>query len=303
MQRSRIVLLAVAAFALVSSAAAHSIAATTLPVPWRILLASDREGDTDIYRVDADGRRSVRLTRSPRFDAPSAVSPDGRRILFESNRSPKGDVWVMNGDGTGQRNLTRSPAFECCGSWSPDGRRIAFVSDRDGNDEIYVMNQDGGAQHVVAASPSSQEIPAAWSPDGSSIAFATDRDGNWEIYAMDADGGDPRNLTRNALSDGRDGGFAWSPDGRRIVFATNRDRSRNGAGKVQDELWVMNADGSGQQRLTRSPEAEQVITWSPDGRKIVFGRFPSTPSWAFFVMNADGTGVKKVDWVLPRTKP
>jgi len=303
MQRSRIVLLAVAAFALVSSAAAHSIAATTLPVPWRILLASDREGDTDIYRVDADGRRSVRLTRSPRFDAPSAVSADGREILFTSNRSPKGDVWVMNRDGTGQRNLTRSPAFECCGSWSPDGRRIAFVSDRDGNDEIYVMNNDGGGQHVLAASPSSQEIPAAWSPDGSSIAFATDRDGNWEIYAMDADGDNPRNLTRNALSEGRDGGFAWSPDGRRIVFATNRDRSRSRAGKVQDELWVMNADGSGQKRLTRSPEAERVITWSPDGRRIVFARFPSAPPWAFFVMNADGTGVKKVDWVLPRTNP
>ena len=67
MQRSRIALLAVTALALVSSAAAHSITATALPVPWRILLASDREGDIEIYGVDADGGRSVRLTRSPRY--------------------------------------------------------------------------------------------------------------------------------------------------------------------------------------------------------------------------------------------
>jgi TolB protein len=88
------------------------------------------------------------------------------------------------------------------------------------------MNADGGGQRILTASPSSEEIPAAWSPDGRSIAFATNRDGNWEIYAVDADGSNPRNLTRNPLSDGNESGFAWSPDGRRIVFGTNRDRNR-----------------------------------------------------------------------------
>ena len=53
---------------------------------------------------------------------------------------------------------------------------------------------------------------------------------------------------------------------------------------------MMNADGSGQHRLTRTPEFEGVLGWSPDGRQIAFVRFPSTPGWAFFVMNADGTG-------------
>ena len=91
---------------------------------------------------------------------------------------------------------------------------------------------------------------------------------------MNADGSNPRNLTRHPLNDGRDGGYAWSPDGRKILFATNRDRNRGRDGKVATELYVMNADGSGQRRLTRTSEWEYVHSWSPDGRKLVFDRFP-----------------------------
>jgi Tol biopolymer transport system component len=115
---------------------------------------------------------------------------------------------------------------------------------------------------------------------------------------VNADGSNPRNLTRHPLNDGRDGGFAWSPGGRKIVFGTNRDRNRGPDGKVSAELYVMNADGSGQRRLTRTPEFEYVLSWSPDGRRLAIGRFPSTPRWAFFVMNADGSGVRKVTWSL-----
>jgi TolB protein len=161
------------------------------------------------------------------------------------------------------------------------------------------MNADGSAQSNLAPSPSTNESGPAWSPDGRTILFTTDRDGNEEIYAMNADGSNPRNLTRHPLNDGRDGGYAWSPDGRKILFATNRDRNRGRDGKVATELYVMNADGSGQRRLTRTSEWEFVHSWSPDGRRLVFGRFPSKPRWAFFVMNADGSGVRKVTWSLP----
>jgi Tol biopolymer transport system component len=86
----------------------------------------------------------------------------------------------------------------------------------------------------------------------------------------------------------------WSPDGRKIAFLTNRDTNR--------EIYFMNADGSEQRRLTRTPEDEYLLGWSPDGRKIAFGRDGSKPRWAFFVMNADGTGVRQVNWSLLRKK-
>ena len=64
----------------------------------------------------------------------------------------------------------------------------------------------------------------------------------------------------------------------------------------------MNADGSGVRRVTRTPGAEAPISWSPDGRKLAFTRSPAQPRWAFFVMNADGSGEKKVTWSLPHKK-
>jgi TolB protein len=140
-------------------------------------------------------------------------------------------------------------------------------------------------------SPSTQEFAGSWSADGRTILFSTDRDGNWELYAMSADGSDVRNLTKNAGQDGRDGGFFWSPDGSKIAFLTSRDKNR--------EIYVMNADGSGPRRVTRTPGDEYLLGWSPDGRKIAFGRDGSKPRWAFFVMNADGTAARQVNWSLP----
>ena len=65
----------------------------------------------------------------------------------------------------------------------------------------------------------------------------------------------------------------------------------------------MNADGSGQRRLTQTPEDDYLLGWSPDGRKIAFSRDGSKPRWAFFVINTDGTGARQVNWSLPgRTK-
>jgi len=110
---------------------------------------------------------------------------------------------------------------------------------------------------------------------------------------MNADGSNPRNLTRSPGDDG--GGLVWSPDGRRIAFSSTRD-TRD---KDNPELYVMDADGSNVRRLSRSPGPEGPFSWSSDGRRLAFWRYPVKPRWAFFVMNADGSGVRKVTWALP----
>jgi len=267
-----------------------STAATMSNAPWRILLTSDRAGDSEIYRVNADGSGARRLTHSPGFDGFATWSPDGTKILYHSQDRRTGRVGgvVMDAAGGHKRWLPAN------GSWSPDGRRIVFGSNRDGNGEIYVMNADGTAPRIVVAMPSSNEDGPEWSPDGRTIAFVTDRDGNREIYSMSPDGTNQRNLTRNPMRDVENGTrLVWSPDGRKIAFTTNRDRD--------PEIYVMNADGSGQRRLTRTPQWEEVLCWSPDGRKIAFKRGAVKPSWAFFVMKADGSGVRKVTWPAPRS--
>ena len=114
---------------------------------------------------------------------------------------------------------------------------------------------------------------------------------------MNADGSDPRNLTRHPLDDGGHGGRV------RLVAGRSQDRlreHRDTRDKDNPELYVMNADGSGQRQADADRRRTKLCSrWSPDGRRIAFGRFPTKPRWAFFVMNADGSGVRKVTWSLP----
>ena len=76
----------------------------------------------------------------------------------------------------------------------------------------------------------------------------------------------------------------WSPGGQKIVFTTWGDRRPSGRG----DIYVMNADGSGRERLTTNPGPDSDPAWSPDGRKIAFvsGRDGNS---GIYVMNADGT--------------
>ena len=286
MQATRLLGLALAGVALlvaVTSAAARPGAAQ-----WRILLSSDREGDSELYSVNANGTGAKRLTHSVGVDGFASWSPDGRKILYLSQvrrTGWKGGV-VMNADGSGKRRLVAN------GSWSPDGRRIVYGSNQDGNGDIYVMNADGSGQRLLVARPSTEEWSPEWSPNGRTIAFVTSRDGNHEIYAMNADGTAQRNLTRHPLRDVDLGTrLFWSPDGSRIAFATNRHRDV--------EVYVMSADGSGQRRVTRSPGFDEPLAWSPDGRRLVVRHEGLSPRWAFLVMNADGTNVRQVNWKRP----
>jgi TolB protein len=113
---------------------------------------------------------------------------------------------------------------------------------------------------------------------------------------MNADGSGQRRLTREtwhvpglplAWSDS-DGGTQvprWSPDGRRLLFVSRRNGN--------PEVYVVNADGGGQRRLTRNPADDRDPAWSPDGRKIAFISTRDGER-AIYIMNADGTRQRSV---------
>jgi hypothetical protein len=128
-----------------------------------IAFASNRDGNWEIYVMNADGSGVTRLTNNPADDRVPSWSPDGRRIAFDSKRDGNYEIYVMNADGSGQTNLTNNPADDYMPSWSPDGRRIAFDSKRDGNYEIYVMNADGSGVTRLTNNPAFDCCPA-WSP-------------------------------------------------------------------------------------------------------------------------------------------
>jgi dipeptidyl aminopeptidase/acylaminoacyl peptidase len=243
----------------------------------RIAFGSNRDGNFEIYAMNADGSGQTRLTDNPASDHAPAWSPDGSKIAFRSYRDENAEIYVMNADGSGQIRLTDNPAIDDAPAWSPDGSKIAFESYRDDNWEIYMINADEAEQTRLTNNPAWDSDPA-WSPDGSKIAFHSNRDGNFEIYVMNADGSDPTNLTNNPAGDYRP---AWSPDGSKIAFASERNGNF--------EIYVMNADGTSPTNLTNNPDKDDAPAWSPDGSKIAFDSFRDG-DFEIYVMNADGSG-------------
>jgi Tol biopolymer transport system component len=92
-------------------------------------------------------------------------------------------------------------------------------------------------------------------------------------------------------------GPSWSPDGRRLVFDARSKGSGalcRSEGPCNDELYSVNADGSGLRRLTRNAAADGQAAWSPDGRKIAFISRRDGGAAEIYVMNADGTDQRRL---------
>jgi TolB protein len=80
---------------------------------------SDRDGDYEIYLMNADGSNQTRLTNNPASDGWPCFSPDGTKIAFESLRDGDPEIYVMNADGSNQTRITNNPAYDGHPSWGP----------------------------------------------------------------------------------------------------------------------------------------------------------------------------------------
>ncbi|HQE92331.1 MAG TPA: NBR1-Ig-like domain-containing protein [Anaerolineae bacterium] len=269
---------------------------TAVPTPFgggigKIAYVSFRDGNAEIYVMSDNDAAPTRLTNNPETDDWPDWSPDGKRIAFTRYTGGKPDVYVMNADGTMQTNVTSNPAWDSVPAWSPDGTRIAFDSDRTGGAQIWVMKADGTGLLQLTNTPQLNHSPD-WSPDGNRITFESERDGQREIYVMNADGTAPTRLTFS----GNNYGPEWSPGGDRIVFSSSNglwsvkpdgtqltqltvnagplildmhphwspdgsrilfDTKRSG----NQDLYVINADGTGMQQLTTNAAADLNSTW------------------------------------------
>ncbi len=262
--------------ALVISDKAYDTYPSWSPDGTKIAFTSHRDGNWEIYVMDADGSNPINITNNDGYYNLPSWSPDGTQIAFTSHRDGNYEIYVMDADGSNPTNITNDADWDSVPSWSPDGTQIAFTSNRDGTDEIYVMDADGSNPTNITSNEAYDTYPS-WSPDGTKIAFMSLRDGNWEIYVMDADGSGQTRITNNDASDDAP---AWSPDGTKIAFVSSRDGN--------DDIYVMDADGSGQTRITNNDASDDAPAWSPDGTKIAFVSSRDGND-DIYVMDADGS--------------
>jgi TolB protein len=247
-----------------------------------IAFSSDMSGDYEIYTMNTDGSDLTQLTQDSARDRDPGWSPDGSQIAFISNRNGVADVYIMNADGTGLQQLTDA-AYASRPAWSPDGTKMVFAASyASGPYAIYTIEVNNTSAVTKLTNNTSADAMAAWSPDGQRIAYGSLPPGgveDWSVWLMNADGSSQQRLMSLSGSEP-----AWSPDGARIAFTSTRDGN--------DNIYVMNADGTGQTRVTADGADEYEPTWAPDGSRLAFiadlndgDDYPE-----IYVMNANGAG-------------
>jgi Ca2+-binding RTX toxin-like protein len=211
----------------------------------RIAFVSNRDGDQEIFVMNADGSNEHPLTSNGSIDRGPSWSPAGDMIAFASNRRGQFDIFSMPAGGGAAQRLTNDPALDDDPDFGPGV--IAFTSRRDGNEEIYAMTADGQDQTRLTDDPGIDETPSI-SGDGALVAFTSTRDGNAEIYTVPIGGGEAENITNSSLleSDPDWGTSACS------VYGTNQ----------QDTLTApaggMVCGGAGPDRLTGTAQGDTL---------------------------------------------
>ena len=239
----------------ISSPSSYETNPAWSPEGTKLVYSGIRDGNLEVLVMNSDGSGETRLTRNPGADFNPVWSPDGSRIAFTGG-SPR-RIHVMKADGSSQQAI--GPPSAGTPDWSPDGSLIAFASF--GTTGIAVMRPDGSGFRQLTQGAFNELYPS-WTPEGRRIAFESDRDGTYEIWVMNADGSSRTRLTSGSRFVCAPGGCSiprfhpsWSPDGRQIAFTHDRE------GRAQ--VYVMNADGSSQRRLTSHNLDAMDVSWQP----------------------------------------
>jgi TolB protein len=174
-----------------------------------------------------------------------AWSSDGTKLAFSSARTGDPDIYVCDASGNGEHRITAFRGPDVSPTWNPrTNAQIAWVSGRTKLPQIYIMDSDGA--NVTRMTDGGYASAPSWSPNGQFLTFAWNRSygpgapGGEDIYIMNIATKAWVQLTHES---GMNDAPSWSPDGRHIVF----QRETGG----RSEIWMMLADGTDQQQLTR----------------------------------------------------
>lgn len=292
-----------------------------------IVFISTRNGERAVYTMQSNGTNPVRLTNGVDTKRP-AFSPDGSKIVYQANLfgANYGELHVMNSNGTGDMIIVAEEVeFP---EWSPDGSRIVYWCAYP-DSSVHVVDSDGSNNSTLPASlsafMSATRYPPVWSPDGQNVVIAGN---NWpsqtpgELIILPADGstqieltdlddflrspqwspigdrivfcqesnlmfadavtGSVVNLTNDTNS--QDDTPYWSSDGSRIVFV------RTIFGTSDQEVFLINADGSGLTNLSNNPGSrDHHPRWWPDGSRILFESYRDDSRGQLYTVDVTGS--------------
>lgn len=258
-----------------------------------IYFTTNRDGNSEIYVMAADGSAVMNLSSDPGADGAANLNADGDRLAFISDRGGWLDVWVMDASGSNAEQITNDPAIDSSPIWSPDGTTIAHFSARDGSrGTLWVTEVESAASgslldKIMPATPDvacAGGTPGGWLADDTVLYQGSQGDiASTQICSVNLSGSGITVLFSEPGSASLHP--APSPDGEKFAFASTRDG--------QTEIYVVNRDGADLKRLTFDPGADSDPAWSPDSDWIAFASEADGDS-EIFIIRADGTGLRQL---------
>jgi TolB protein len=242
---------------------------------WMVFASTRHSQHAGIYVQRVDGTAVTALTSDDSDNAFPTYSPDGKQIAFCSTRNGTWNIYVMDTEGRNTVTVTTGSAQCVHPSYSPDGSQLVFSSlgQRSNQWELWTVNLNTNEKRQIGYG-----LFPSWSPskDGDKIAFqrARQRGSRWfSLWTLDLVDGEARHVTEVAVSSNAAiVSPSWSPDGKQLVFATVLDPNQGGkktpAGPTRGEqdIWIVNADGSDRRRITDGNGINLSPVWASDNR-------------------------------------
>jgi serine/threonine protein kinase/Tol biopolymer transport system component len=223
-------------------------------------------------------------------------SPSGKRIAFwgVSTWDGQRDLWTIDPNAAEPKKsvvrVTADAPLDWNPVWSRDGRFLYYGSDRDGTLNLWriPMDEETGTP-TGAPEPLSLPTPVSGnfnvSQQGELAYTAVTR--SYHLLAVPFDAATGQTGTPRRLFGGSQEILTYepSPDGQSIAFTTS--------GNVQEDVFIVNADGTRVRQLTNDAARDRGVTWSPDGGTLYFysNRENAYHIWS---IRADGSGLTRV---------
>ncbi len=228
----------------------------------------------ELYQVPVAGGRPVQLLTTP-AEAVS-VSRDGRRLLYMDMKvgedrwrkhqvsAAARDIWIHDREGGSHRRITTFEGEDQLPVFTPDERAFVYLSETSGSFNVHRMSLDGGASQQLTRFTGYPVRFLTGAEDGT-LAFGYDG----RIYTL-APGGEPRQVPVTIVTDahanntrvipvtGGAGELAVAPSGKEVAFVFRGD------------VFVTSVEGGVTKQITRTPETETNVGFSPDGKAIVY---------------------------------
>ena len=217
-------------------------------------------------------------------------SADGKALTLQSEREPDNpfyQIYTLDLESGETRRVSPGLGKTTCSFFSPGGNQVLFAS-----------------THLDPKASDKQKAELDFRASGKERRYSWDYDEQMDIFVARRDGADLRRLT---IASGYDAEGAFSPDGKKIVFCSLRDVYPTNKLSAADlkrletdpayfgEIYIMNADGSEQRRLTQTPGYDGGPFFSPDGQRIVWRHFETNGVVAdVFTMKLDGSDIQRV---------